>query len=116
MYKFNSHYGSFSLGNAKWSVQPYSIPVTPNNLSQECSTSAHFTLLKPQYGLGSCLHHKHCMQPIFPLAYIRQDNQLLLAPTGLNVVLERGSEKAFNECLGVSKVQIRELIIMRWPI
>ncbi len=31
-------------------------------------------------------------------------SQLLLASTSSNVLLGRGSEKAFNECLGVSNV------------
>ncbi len=31
-------------------------------------------------------------------------SQLLLASTSSNVLLERGSEKTFNECLGVSNV------------
>ncbi len=32
------------------------------------------------------------------------DSLLLLASTSSNVLLGRGSEKAFNECLGVSNV------------
>ncbi len=34
------------------------------------------------------------------------DSQLLLAPTSSNVLLGRGSVKAFNEYLGVSNVKI----------